>query len=349
MSGDRPGAIERRPSASDPMKLIVQIPCFNEAETLPQTVADIPREIPGVDEIELLIVDDGSSDDTVAVAERIGIDHIIRHKSNKGLAQTFRTGIEACLKRGADIIVNTDGDNQYPGTYIPQLIAPIIAGEADIVVGDRRPHENPHFSWFKRKLQKVGSYVVRSLSGTDVPDTVSGFRAISREAAIGINIMSPFSYTIEMLIQAGRSKIAIRSIEIPTNAPTRESRLFKSVPDFIRHSLVTIVRVYTMYHSLRVFFWIGSILCLLGVVPILRFLYFVLVGESDGHIQSIILGTSLTILGCMSLLFGMVADLISFNRKLIEVALRKVTEIEMEVERLRAGQAVSDKKAGDKP
>ena len=174
------------------MKLIVQIPCFNEAATLPQTVADIPREVPGVDEVELLIVDDGSSDDTVAVAERIGVDHIIRHKTNKGLAQTFRTGIEACLKRGADIIVNTDGDNQYPGAYIPQLIAPIIAGEADIVVGDRRPHESPHFSWYKRKLQKLGSFVVRSLSGTDVPDTVSGFRAISREAAIGINIMSPF-------------------------------------------------------------------------------------------------------------------------------------------------------------
>ncbi|MCK5274758.1 MAG: glycosyltransferase family 2 protein, partial [Alphaproteobacteria bacterium] len=215
------------------MKLIVQIPCLNEQQTLPETVADIPRKIPGVDKVEVLIIDDGSTDRTVEVAREIGVDHIVRHRNSKGLAPAFRTGIDACLRRGADIIVNTDGDNQYCGADIPALIEPILRGEADIVVGDRQTHKVPHFSPFKKLLQKYGSAVVRRVSRTTVPDAVSGFRAISRDAALHLNIVSPFSYTIEMLIQAGRKKMAVVAVPIRTNAKTRDSRLFKSIPHFL--------------------------------------------------------------------------------------------------------------------
>ncbi len=311
------------------MKLIVQIPCFNEAETLQQTVAEIPRRIPGVDRVEILVVDDGSTDDTAVRAPEVGVDHVVRHKNNKGLARAFRTGIETCLELGADIIVNTDGDNQYAGADIPRLIAPILAGEADIVVGDRQTAKISHFSFGKKLLQALGSFVVRQLSHTDVPDTVSGFRAISRDAALHLNIVSSFSYTIEMLIQAGRKQMAIASVPVATNAKTRRSRLFKSIPNFISQSLVTMVRMYAMYRPLRVFFYIGMALSVAGAVPILRFIYLYLMGDGAGHIQSLVLGGVLVVLGFMALLIGLVADLIGFNRQLVEITLEKVRRLEL--------------------
>jgi glycosyltransferase involved in cell wall biosynthesis len=311
------------------MKLIVQIPCFNEAETLRQTVADIPRRIPGVAELEVLIVDDGSTDGTADCARELGVNHVLRHKNNKGLARAFRTGVEACLALGADIIVNTDGDNQYAGADIPRLIAPILAGQADIVVGDRQTAKVPHFSWGKKLLQALGSFVVRQLSHTDVPDAVSGFRAISREAALHLNIISSFSYTIEMLIQAGRKQMAVASVPVATNPKTRGSRLFRSIPSFLRQSLVTMVRMYAMYQPLRVFFYIGMALSIAGALPILRFIYLYMAGQGDGHIQSLVLGGVLVVLGFMALLIGLVADLIGFNRQLVEIALEKVRRLEL--------------------
>jgi len=317
------------------MKLIVQIPCYNEEKTLPETVADIPRQIDGVDQVEILIIDDGSSDRTVEVAREIGVDHIVRHKTNRGLARTFRSGIDACLRLGADIIVNTDGDNQYAGQDIPKLIAPILAGEADVVVGDRQTERVAHFSESKKMLQRLGSSVVRRLSETTIPDAVSGFRAISRDAALQLNIVSPFSYTIEMLIQAAKKHMAITSVPVGTNPKTRDSRLFKSIPKFIERSLTTMVRMYAMYQPLRVFFLIGMTLSLLGAIPVLRFLYYYLIGSGTGHIQSLILGGVLLMMGFITFLVGLVADLISFNRQLVEMTLERVRRIELaqEVER----------------
>ncbi|MDH3595974.1 MAG: glycosyltransferase family 2 protein, partial [Rhodospirillales bacterium] len=311
------------------MKLIVQIPCFNEAETLRQTLADIPRQIADVDQVEVLVVDDGSTDGTAELARELGIDHVVRHKANMGLARSFRTGIEAGLALGADIIVNTDGDNQYAGADIPRLIAPILAGEADIVVGDRQTAKVAHFSWGKKLLQALGSFVVRQLSHTDVPDAVSGFRAISREAALHLNIVSSFSYTIEMLIQAGRKQMAIVAVPVGTNAKTRKSRLFKSIPGFIRHSLVTMVRMYSMYRPLRLFFYLGMTLSAAGALPILRFVYLYMTGDGEGHIQSLVLGGVLVVIGFMTLLIGLVADLVNFNRQLIEMTLEKVRRLEL--------------------
>lgn len=313
------------------MKLIVQIPCLNEEHTLPGTVADIPRDIAGVDRVEVLIVDDGSSDRTVEVAREIGVDHIVRHRNTKGLAPAFRTGIDACLRRGADIIVNTDGDNQYCGADIPALIEPILRGEADIVVGDRQTQKVPHFSAFKKMLQKYGSAVVRRVSRTDVPDAVSGFRAISREAALHLNIVSPFSYTIEMLIQAGRKKMAVTSVPIRTNAKTRDSRLFRSIPQFLERSLTTMVRMYSMYRPLKFFVAIGALITSAGMLPVLRFIYLYAIGQGDGHIQSLVLGGALLVIGFMTFLIGLVADLIGFNRQLMEMTLEKVRRMELEM------------------
>lgn len=313
------------------MKLIVQIPCLNEEATLPETVADIPRHIPGVDAVEILIVDDGSTDRTVEVAREIGVEHIVRHRNTKGLARAFRTGIDACLRRGADIVVNTDGDNQYCGADIPKLIQPILDGRADIVVGDRQTHTIPHFSAFKKFLQKYGSAVIRRVSRTDVPDAVSGFRAISREAAMQLNIVSPFSYTIEMLIQAGRKQMAVASVPIRTNGKTRDSRLFRSIPQFLERSLTTMVRMYSMFRPLKVFFLIGLILSLAGMLPIGRFVILYFMGEGQGHIQSLVIGGALLVIGFMTFLIGLVADLISFNRQLVEMTLEKVRRIELEM------------------
>ena len=314
------------------MKLIVQIPCFNEEETLPATFNDIPKQIDGVDVVEILIIDDGSTDKTIEVAKALGVHHIVINKNNRGLARTFRTGLNECLKLGADIIVNTDGDNQYAGWDIPKLIQPILDGRADVVVGDRNTAKVMHFSPFKKFLQRVGSYVVKTLSGVQVPDAVSGFRAYSRDAALQLNIVSPFSYTIEALIQAGKKHMAVLSVPVETNAKTRESRLFSSIPKFIERQLTTIVRMYAMYQPLKVFFFIGLTLSILGIIPILRFLYFYFTGDGEGHLQSLVLGGVFTILGFISFLIALLADLMNFNRQLIEQTLEKVRRIELELQ-----------------
>lgn len=311
------------------MKLIVQIPCFNEELTLPQTIADIPRHIEGIDEIEILIIDDGSTDRTVEVARNLGISHIVRNKKNMGLARTFRRGLEACLRAGADIIVNTDGDNQYSGADIKKLVGPIIDGSADIVIGDRQTSKIAHFSRGKKFMQWLGSGVVRKLAGVWVPDAVSGFRAFSREAAIRTNIVSPFSYTIETVIQAGKKDMAVTSVPVATNPKTRESRLFKSIPAFVQRQVSTIVRMYAMYQPLKVFFYIGTVLSIAGLLPILRFLYFYAIGEGGGHLQSLVLGGVLLLMGFIAYLAGLVADLISFNRQLLEMTLEKVKRMEL--------------------
>ncbi len=321
------------------MKLIVQIPCYNEEHTLPATVADIPRKIPGVDVVEVLIIDDGSSDRTVEVAKAIGVDHIIRNKRNVGLARTFRTGLDACIARGADIIVNTDGDNQYAGWDIPKLIQPILDGKVDVVVGDRQTHLIAHFSPGKKLLQRFGSWVVRAFSGVDVPDAVSGFRAISRDAAFKLNIVSSFSYTIEMLIQVGKKGMAFTSVPIGTNEKTRESRLFKSIFGFIQRSGSTALRMYTMYQPLTVFTLIGTVIAIIGAVPMLRFLYYFILGNGTGKIQSLIIGSALLTIGAICFILGLLADLLSQTRQLVEISLEKVRRIEDRLELAEAPPA----------
>ena len=312
------------------MKLIVQIPCYNEEHTLPATVADIPREIDGIDTVEVLIIDDGSTDRTVDVAREIGVDHIILNKKNIGLARTFRNGLDACLRLGADIIVNTDGDNQYYGPDIAKLVRPIVEGQADLVVGDRQTHEVEHFSPLKKLLQRAGSGAVRNLSTLDIPDAVSGFRAISRDAALKINIVSSFSYTTEMLIQAGKKHMAVTSVPVRTNAKTRESRLFTNIPKFIERQVSTMIRMYAMYQPLRVFFYIGCVLILIGLIPIVRFVIYYFMDGGAGHIQSLILGGVLVMMGFVAYLIGLLADLINFNRQLLEMTLERVRIMELE-------------------
>ena len=312
------------------MKLIVQIPCFNEEKTLPQTVRDIPRQVEGIDSVEILVIDDGSTDRTVEVAKEIGVDHIVRNKGNKGLAFSFMVGLDACLRLGADIIVNTDGDNQYKGADIPKLIAPVLEGKADIVVGDRKTDGIAHFSLTKRFLQKLGSRVVNMLSGLKIPDAVSGFRAFSREAAMRINIVSSYSYTVEAIIQAGKKKLTVVSIPIGTNPKTRESRLIKSIPRFIGMQLNTMVRMYTMFKPLRVFFFTGFFFFVCGLIPSLRFLFYYMHGVGSGHVQSLILAAVLFFIGTQIIVLGLLGDVISSNRKLIEETLLRVKRIELD-------------------
>ena len=301
---------------NQPIKLIIQIPCFNEEHTLPETIGDFPDKIEGIDIIETLIIDDGSTDRTIEVAKELGVKHIIRNTNNRGLARSFRKGLDACLGLGADIIVNTDGDNQYAGWDIPKLVQPILEGKAEIVIGDRQTHKIKHFSAIKKVLQKLGSMVVRQLSGTDVPDVVSGFRAISRDAALKLNIISPYNYTIEMVIQAGKKNMAIAHVPVAINPKTRDSRLFKSIPSFIGRQLSSMIRMYAMYEPLRVFFYIGLFLSIIGLLPIIRFLYFYFTAGGAGHLQSLVLGGVLLIIGFVTFMIGLVADLISFNRQL---------------------------------
>ncbi len=310
------------------MKLIIQIPCFNEEETLPLTVADFPTHIEGVDIIEYLIIDDGSSDKTIDVAQQIGVHHIIRHKHNKGLARSFADGIEACLDFGADIIVNTDGDNQYCGHDIVKLVEPILRNEADIVIGDRQTSKINHFSLFKKLLQRLGSGVVRHLSKTNVPDAVSGFRAFSRDAAMKLNIVSSFSYTIETVIQAGMKQMTVASVPVRTNEKTRESRLFKSISSFVQAQVTTIIRMYAMFKPLRVFFFIGFTFGAIGLAPIIRFFYFYVNGAGDGHIQSLVIGAAFLVVGLFTLLIALLADLIGRNRQLTEEILERVKRME---------------------
>lgn len=311
------------------MKLIVQIPCFNEEATLPLTVRDIPRNIKGIDKVEILIIDDGSTDRTSEVARDLGVDHIVRFNKNKGLAQAFTVGLDTSIKAGADIIVNTDADNQYKGEDIPKLIRPILEGKADIVIGNRQVNNITHFSYSKKLLQRLGSWVVRIFSETDVTDTTSGFRAYSRDSALRMNIISPYTYTLEATIQAGKKHMTVTNMSVKTNKPLRQSRLFKSMPYYIRRQMVTIIRMYTMYQPLKVFFYIGSILFSVGCVGLIRFLYFYFTGHGSGHIQSVIVSGVLITLSFILLMIGLVADVVSSNRRLIEDTLYRVRKMEL--------------------
>ena len=310
-------------------KLIIQIPCLNEAQTLPATLADLPKSIPGVDAIEVLVIDDGSRDGTADVARACGVDHIVRLRRNKGLAAAFQVGIDACLKAGADFIVNTDADNQYAGGEIPKLLAPLLRGEADICIGDRNIAELRHMSWRKRQLQALGSWVVRQVSNTSVPDTTSGFRAYTREAALRMTIVSEFSYTLESIIQAGKKRMAIAHVPVAVNPRTRESRLFDSIFSYIKRSGATIVRIYAMYEPLKVFTYIGLTLFGAGFLLGLRLVYYYFKFEAGRHIPSAIAAAVLMILGFMVLVIGLVADLISANRKLLEDLLYRVRSLEL--------------------
>jgi len=311
------------------MKLIIQIPCYNEEKTLPLTLKDLPTQIPGIDVIETIIINDGSKDNTLKAAKDMGVDHILSFKNNKGLSKAFSEGIEKCLELGADVIVNTDADNQYRGKDIPKLVKPIIDGKADVVVGDRQTDKIPHFSWLKKLLEKRGSAFIRSLSNTNVIDTVSGFRAFSKEAALRINAFTEFSYTLENLIQLGHEKLKVVSVPIQTNKKLRKSRLYKNIPSFIFSQLATILRVYSTYKALRVFTVIGLILIIPGLFGFIRFLYFYFTSGGQGHVQSLIFSTVLLIIGFFVFMFGIIADMISNNRKLIEKALYKIKKLEL--------------------
>lgn len=324
-------------------KLIIQIPCFNEAEDLPQTLAALPRKIPGIDKIEILVIDDGSIDNTAQIARTWGVHHVVRHRTNRGLAAAFRSGIDAALRAGADIIVNTDADGQYAGQDIEKIVRPVLNGEADIVIGDRGVASNAHFGFMKRQLQRLGSALVQRLSKTRVSDAVSGFRAISRAAAMRINITTEFSYTTDMLIQAGCKRLAIRSVPIATNATTRPSRLFKSVPGFILNTGITMVRAYTTYNPLRAFVGTGLAIILLGMIPILRFLFAYLSNDGDGHVQSLVLGGALLVLGALIAIMGILADLIAANRKLMEVSLVHLRQIEDRLDVIQGAQNEHEK------
>ena len=312
-------------------KLIIQIPCLNEATTLPAALADLPRSVPGIDTIEWLVIDDGSRDGTSDVARAHGVHHVVRFRRHKGLAAAFTAGIDACLKAGADYIVNTDADNQYAAQDIARLVAPLIAGEADIVIGDRNIRILENMSWQKKLLQRLGSWVVRRVSNTQVPDTTSGFRAYTREAALRMTVVSEFSYTLESIIQAGKKRMAVAHVEIGTNPNTRPSRLFSSVYGYIKQSAATIVRTYTMYEPLKVFSYIGGTIFAVGVAISLRYLYFLLKGDTfgDRHLQSLILSAVLMIVGFQVILIGLVADAISGTRKLLEDLLYRVRSLEL--------------------
>jgi glycosyltransferase involved in cell wall biosynthesis len=311
------------------VKVIVQIPCYNEEATLAATLAAIPRRLQDVTTVEVLVIDDGSSDRTVRVARQAGADHIVCHSRNRGLAATFGTGLDACLRLGADIIVNTDGDNQYCGHEIAALIRPIVEGDADIAIGDRQTANNPHFSPLKKFLEVFGSWGVGIASGLKLPDAVSGFRAYSRDAAIRINVLSSFSYTIETVIQAGCQNIAVVSVPIRTNPPLRPSRLFRTIPQFVGHSLKTLIRAFAMYRPLAIFLPLSASLCMLGILPLLRFLLLYSRGVGTGHVQSLMFGGVALLTGALTLMFGLFAELIACNRRLLETTLEKVRRIEL--------------------
>jgi glycosyltransferase involved in cell wall biosynthesis len=311
------------------MKLIIQIPCYNEEGTLEAVINDLPKKIQNIDAIETLVIDDGSTDRTVEIARKLSVDHIVSFKTNKGLAKAFAAGIEYSLDQGADIIVNTDGDNQYRGEDIPKLIAPIIEGEADVVIGTRQIDEVPHFSFFKKKMQKLGSSIIRKISKAPIKDATSGFRAFSKEAAMRINPLTEYSYTIESLVQLGNEKLKIVSTPIQVNPKLRESRLIKNTPSFIAHQSLTLFRMYTVYKSFRVFIYIGLLVTLPGLFGFLRFLYFYVTGEGGGHIQSLLFSSVFVICGFFILIFGVIADLVSSNRKMIEMILYKIRKMEM--------------------
>lgn len=300
------------------MKLIIQIPCYNEAQTLEIALNDLPKQIDGIDEIEYLIINDGSQDNTVEVAKNWGVHYVVNFKTNKGLAKGFMAGLDACLRNGADIIVNTDADNQYCGEDIEKLVRPILNGESDIVIGERPIDKTEHFSPLKKRLQHFGSWVVRKASKTDIPDAPSGFRAYSREAAMRMNVINEYTYTLETIVQAGRNKMACTSVPIRTNGELRPSRLFSSMFGYVKKSMLTIVRAFMMYRPLYFFSVIGSLISIVGIGLGVRFLYFMAIGQGSGHTQSLILASMMIILGVMTGIVGLQADIISGNRKLLE-------------------------------
>ncbi|MCF8055246.1 MAG: glycosyltransferase family 2 protein [Desulfocapsa sp.] len=300
------------------MKLIIQIPAYNEADTLAITLQDLPRQVSGFEIVEWLLIDDGSTDHTVDVAQANGIDHIVRHNHNLGLARAFMSGLHACVENGADVIVNTDADNQYNAADIPILVQPILEKRAEIVVGARPIGVIEHFSSTKKILQKIGSWVVRVVSGTDIPDAPSGFRAMSRNAALRLNVFNSYTYTLETIIQAGQKKIDIVSVPIRVNEDLRPSRLVKSIPFYLKHSIVTIVRIFVVYKPFRFFLSIALVILGGGILVGLRFLYYYISGDGTGHIQSVILAGVMLGLGFQTLLVAFLADIIAVNRKLME-------------------------------
>lgn len=312
-------------------KLIIQIPCLNEAQTLPATLRDLPTSLPGIDVIEWLVIDDGSRDGTADVARAAGVQHVVRFRRNKGLAAAFMAGLDAAVKLGADFIVNTDADNQYSGSDIPKLLDPLLRGEADICVGDRNIRTIEHMSLPKKSLQRLGSWVVRQVSNTSVPDTTSGFRAYTRDAALRMVVVSDFSYTLESLIHAGKRRLAIAHVEVATNPGTRESRLFDSVFSYIKKSAATIVRIYASYEPLKVFTYIGLTVFGVGFLVSLRFLYYYATGTGLGHLQSLILSAVLMIVGFQIVLIGLVADLMGGSRRLLEDLVYRVRKLELAV------------------
>ncbi len=314
------------------MKLIIQIPCLNEAETLEVALNDLPKHIDGIDEIEYLIINDGSTDNTVEVAKNWGVQYVVNFKQNKGLARGFMAGLDACLRNGADIIVNTDADNQYCGADIEKLVRPILDGKADIVIGERPIDDTAHFSPLKKKLQHIGSWTVRVASKSDIPDAPSGFRAYSKEAALRLNVVNQYTYTLETIVQAGHEKFAMTSVPIRTNDELRPSRLFSSMFGYIKKSVVTIARSFMMYKPLRFFGLIGTILFLIGLILGIRYLVFIFAGIPGGHVQSLILASTLMMMGFMTGVIGLQADIIAANRKIMEDIQYHVRKVDYDME-----------------
>ncbi|MCE3015199.1 MAG: glycosyltransferase family 2 protein [Pirellula sp.] len=300
------------------IKVIIQIPCFNEANTLPFVLGDLPKSIDGVDCIEVLVIDDGSGDGTAEIARSLGVQHVISHRVNRGLAAAFATGMTESLRLGATVIVNTDGDHQYPGRFISDLVEPILDGRADVVVGNRNPELDRRNGWFKRILYWVGRRTVSWLVSQPIPDPVSGFRAYSAECATQMHIVTTYSYTLESLVQCIEKGFALEFVPIETNSPTRPSRLFKSHASFIARSGTTLLRVFFMFHPLKTLMWLSLLLAVIGTIPIVRFVFFYLAGNGNGHLQSLVLGAALLVLAAIVLVAGLLADLISQNRRLIE-------------------------------
>ena len=321
--------VNSRRSTPVAMKLIIQIPCWNEAEQLPATLADLPRELPGFDTVEWLIIDDGSTDDTIAVAKSHGVDHIVRLTNNKGLSAGFQAGLDACLKLEADVIVNTDADNQYYGPDIAKLVQPILDGRADMVVGDREVDTIEHFSPLKKGLQRLGSWVVRAASSTNVPDTTSGFRAYNREAAIQMLVVNKFTYTLETIIQAGKLLVATDHVAIRTNPVTRESRLFPSMWAYVRRNALSIFRIYSQYEPLRVFWGAAALLGLAAIAVWIRFVVAYIGGSGSGHVQSLILGAVLFNAAMLLAALGVIGDLLAAQRVMTQKTFERVRRIEL--------------------
>lgn len=329
------------------MKLIIQIPCYNEAKTLEIALNDLPKSIYGIDEIEYLIINDGSSDDTVKVAKNWGVNYVVNFKNNKGLAKGFLAGIDAALRNGADIVVNTDADNQYSGADIEKLVRPILDGKSDIVIGERPIDHTEHFSPLKKKLQHLGSWVVRRASKTNIPDAPSGFRAYSREAAMRLNVVNEYTYTLETIVQAGRNKMAITSVPIETNPELRKSRLFNSMFGYIKKSVLTIARAFVMYKPLKFFTIIGMSSIAVGIIIGIRFVYYLLNGAGNGHIQSLILGSMMIVVGVQTFIVGLQGDIIAANRKLLEDIQYRVKRLDYEITKSSDGHTDVVKDAKD--